>query len=328
LESTPWGGQIQDLREEAMLLANLGKRGVVDLPLLLSVVTLRLGTDARRAKDAKVRIVALGDPITRGVRPGVAAEEIFAALLQAELQQQKVEAEVVNAGVGGERTDQALKRLDQAVLALKPRVVLVMYGTNDSYVDAGQKEPCLSVEQYRANLKELIEALRKGGAEVVLMTPPRWGEKAPKNGAGEHPNVRLEQYAEACRAVAREMKAPLVDHFAHWTKAAADGTDLGDWTTDQCHPNPRGHREITGLLLPTVLELLRKGCRIDGVGLSGSGQAEAGGSRASNPVRTAPVDGQVACCPAAVRVRCRRTSAACSSLSRLSCSSPLPGPPA
>jgi lysophospholipase L1-like esterase len=80
---------------------------------------------------------------------------------------------------------------------------------------------------------------------------------------GENPNVRLEPYVEACRAMAREMKAPLVDHFTHWTKAVAGGTDLGKWTTDQCHPNPRGHREMAGLLLPAVLELLRNGAKDD-----------------------------------------------------------------
>src|SRR5436309_1152670 len=103
-----------------------------------------------------------------------------------------------------------------------------------------------------SRLKELVEALRKGGADVVLMTPPRWGDKAAKNGAGEHPNVLLERYAEVCRTVAKETKVPLVDHFAHWTKAAAGGTDLGEWTTDQCHPNPRGHREIADLTRPVV----------------------------------------------------------------------------
>lgn len=208
------------------------------------------------AEEAKVRIVALGDSITRGVRAGVKAEETFAALLQGELQKQKVAAEVVNVGIGGERTDQALKRLDKEVLARKPRIVVIMYGTNDSYVDKGQKEPRLSVAQYRANLKDLVEKVRKGGAEVVLMTPPRWGEKA-KNGAGENPNVRLEQYVETCRAVAKEMKAPLVDHFTHWSKAASGGKDVAEWTTDDCHPNPAGHREIAGLLLPPVRELLK-----------------------------------------------------------------------
>jgi len=139
----------------------------------------------------------------------------LAALLQAELQKQKLQVEVVNAGIGGERTDQALKRLASTVLAVKPKVVLVLYGTNDSYVDKDRKESRLSIEQYRANLQELVTELGKHGSEPILMTPPRWGDQAARNGVGEHPNLRLEQYVKASQEVAGETKAPLVDHFAH-----------------------------------------------------------------------------------------------------------------
>jgi lysophospholipase L1-like esterase len=222
------------------------------------VSVLSLGALLPPTAHGQGPIVALGDSITRGVRPGVKAEETFAALLESGLRKQKIEADVVNAGIGGERTDQALARLDKAILARKPGVVLVMYGTNDSYVDAGQKEPRLSVEQYAANLKAMVEAIHKAGAVAVLMTPPQWAEGA-KNGAGENPNKRLAPYAEACRAVARETQSPLVDHFATWRKAALRGTDLGGWTTDMCHPNPRGHREIAEQILPVVQEVLKKG---------------------------------------------------------------------
>jgi len=51
--------------------------------------------------------------------------------------------------------------------------------------------------------------------------------------------VRLEKYVETCRDVAARTKTPLADHFAHWSKRVRDGGDLGEWTTDQCHPNPR-----------------------------------------------------------------------------------------
>jgi hypothetical protein len=59
----------------------------------------------------KPRIVVLGDSITKGVRPGVTAEETFAAVLQRRLLEQGLSYEVINRGIGGERTDQALKRL-------------------------------------------------------------------------------------------------------------------------------------------------------------------------------------------------------------------------
>jgi hypothetical protein len=96
-----------------MLRSMVTQPGAAVLAALLSVVIWCLVTAAVGAGDAKVHPVALGDSITREVRPGVAAEETFAALLEAELRPQKIEAEVVNVGVGGERTDQAPKRLDQ-----------------------------------------------------------------------------------------------------------------------------------------------------------------------------------------------------------------------
>jgi lysophospholipase L1-like esterase len=210
------------------------------------------------AEEPRVRVVTLGDSITRGVRAGVKAEETFSALHQDGLGKRKVAAEVVNVGIGGERTDQALQRLARTVLALKPQVVVVMYGTNDSYVDRGQKECRLSAEQYGANLRKLVAGIRKAGARPVLMTPPCWGKRAAPNGAGEHPNVRLEKYVRVCREVARETKVPLVDHYARWSKRLTEGGDPGEWTTDQCHPNPRGHREIADALLPVIVEVLGK----------------------------------------------------------------------
>src|SRR5258706_11894334 len=85
-----------------------------------------------------LEIVTLGDSITKGVRSGVKPEETFAALLEADLKGRGVDAHVSNVGIGGERTDGALARLEKDVLAKKPRLVTVMYGTNDSYVDKGK----------------------------------------------------------------------------------------------------------------------------------------------------------------------------------------------
>jgi len=223
------------------------------------IATLLLTVSAPvAAEEPRVRIITLGDSITRGVRTGVKADETFSALLQDALRKRKIEADVTNVGIGGERTDQALNRLASAVLSLKPQVVVVMYGTNDSYVDRGQKDSRLTAEQYGDNLLKLVAELRKAGARPILMTPPCWGRKAGANGAGEHPNLRLDKYVRVCRQVARETKTPLVDHYERWARHLAGSGDLGDWTTDQCHPNPRGHREIADALLPVVLKVLDK----------------------------------------------------------------------
>ncbi|MBW3543350.1 MAG: hypothetical protein KY476_24110 [Planctomycetes bacterium] len=232
----------------AVLIASSASAGDVSAP------------DAAGA-DSPVTIVALGDSITKGVRPGVKPEETFAAIVERELRTRGIAASVVNTGVGGERTEGALKRLEKDVIGRRPRIVTVMYGTNDSYVDRGKRNSRLTVEAYRQNLRAIVEELLRQGIEPVLMTEPRWARDAAPNGAGEHPNLRLERYMEACRDVARECRLPLVDHFTDWTAAENDGQNLRDWTTDGCHPNPRGHEEIAATLLPVVLEVLKRSCK-------------------------------------------------------------------
>lgn len=215
---------------------------------LLATSLLLISSQARAAEPV---VIALGDSITRGERTGVKAEETFSLLLA-----EKTKAKVVNAGIGGERTDGGLARLEKLLATHKPAVVLVMYGTNDSYVDVGKKEPRITADQYRDNLVKIVDAVRKAGAEPVLMTEPRWAPGAT-NGAGEDPNERLEKYLDVCRVVAKDKTLKLVDHYAHWKKAEADGTKIRDWTTDGCHPNPRGHKELADLILPVLADALK-----------------------------------------------------------------------
>ena len=112
------------------------------------------------AAGERVAVLALGDSITKGVRSGVTAEETFSARLQAKASEivggSGVELTVVNRGIGGEQTHQALARLDRELREVNPGYVLVMYGTNDSYVDAGKTEPRMTSTQFRANLHRLV----------------------------------------------------------------------------------------------------------------------------------------------------------------------------
>jgi acyl-CoA thioesterase-1 len=232
-------------------------RRIVRLALPVWCLIGGLWVGIAKADVPSLRIVTLGDSITKGVRQGVADNETFSACLEAALKTRGVAAQVVNVGIGGERTDQALVRLRKDVIEKKPRIVTIMYGTNDSYVDVGKTRPRLTVEEYRTHLTQLVEELQSAGIRPVLMTEPRWGKSA-KNGLGENPNGLLEKYVDVCRALAKERKLPLVDHFADWTKAEDQGTEIAGWTTDQCHPNPAGHRRMAELILPVILEAAGK----------------------------------------------------------------------
>ncbi|MEZ6045083.1 MAG: SGNH/GDSL hydrolase family protein [Planctomycetaceae bacterium] len=229
------------------------------LPLLLTICLclLLLGFQGQISaqEPSTVRIVVLGDSITKGVRTGVAAEEIYQHLLQTNLSMKEKPVVVLNEGIGGERTDQAFKRLQKSVIDRKPHLVTIMYGTNDSYVDPGKTESRISANEYGANLESLVKQLQAEDIQVVLMTEPRWGQKA-RNGLGESPNDRLELFMEECRKVAEKLEVPLVDNYVYWQQAEADGANLSDWTTDECHPNAAGHEQITKAMLPVLKPLV------------------------------------------------------------------------
>lgn len=225
--------------------------------IVTSFIQSAPGDEPKAANAAEtIEIVALGDSITRGVRSGITAAETFAALLEDDLRARGIAAHVSNVGIGGERTDGALARLEKDVLAKKPRLVTIMYGTNDSYVDQGRDKPRLTTEEYTDNLRKLVEQVRAAGAIPVVMTEPRWGKAATAGGDGQHPNVHLKKRMQAARKVAHETKSPLVDHFASWTRAEELGRDVGQWTTDQCHLNAAGHRALADAILPVILAQL------------------------------------------------------------------------
>lgn len=226
----------------------------------------RLFADELREIEKKMRpdrrhlkIVALGDSITRGVRSGVTRDQTFASLIQKQLTEQGHSVEVINVGIGGERTDQALRRLDQ-VLQQQPDIVTVMYGTNDSYVDKGKTASRISIDAYRENLDQIVAEVLQRGIRPILMTEPRWSDQASTNGVGENPNVRLEPFVEACRDVASQWRVALVDHFADWTAAREQGADLHAWTTDGCHPNAAGHVRLAEKIMPVLKAVIGPEC--------------------------------------------------------------------
>jgi lysophospholipase L1-like esterase len=221
----------------------------------VDLANIYVRSPAAPAVASRPTAITLGDSITKGVRRGVAATETFAAQLEVALRKHLPGATVVNVGIGGERTDHALERLE-TLIARQPQLVTIMYGTNDSYIDEDKTESRISTKAYRVNLLQIVLALRLHGSRAVLMTEPRWSDDASPNGIGEHPNAQLAKYVDVCRDLARELDVPLVDHFAHWGVARANGQNLREWTTDGCHPNPRGHDEITETVLPVLRRAL------------------------------------------------------------------------
>ncbi|HEY2994225.1 MAG TPA: arylesterase [Methylomirabilota bacterium] len=178
-------------------------------------------------------IVALGDSLTAGL--GVTADEAYPALLQARLERDGLRYRVVNAGVSGDTTAGALRRVDW-VLRARPAVVVVALGANDGLRG-------LPVTAMRDNLAAIVTRLRAGGARVLLA-----GMRLPPNYGAAY----TREFAEAFPSVARRASVPLVPFLL---EGVAGVPALNQ--ADGIHPNAAGQRVVADNVWRALQPLLQ-----------------------------------------------------------------------
>jgi len=107
--------------------------------------------------------VAFGDSLTAGF----GADHSYPEFLQQLITKNGFDYKVVNAGVSGDTTSDGVERMS-AVLQAKPVIVVLEFGGNDGLRG-------MPLATTRANLEQMIVALQKAGAKVILagMTLPR-----------------------------------------------------------------------------------------------------------------------------------------------------------
>jgi acyl-CoA thioesterase-1 len=134
--------------------------------------------------DARPVIVAFGDSLSAGF--GVAPGRSYPDDLQRLIDAEKYRYRVVNLGVSGDTTTDGVVRLP-SVLALRPALVILEFGANDGLRG-------LPVAAARKNLADMIEALQKNGARVVLA-----GMTLPRNYGPEYIHAFEQMYVELAK---------------------------------------------------------------------------------------------------------------------------------
>jgi lysophospholipase L1-like esterase len=156
----------------------------------------------------------------------------------------------IGRGISGQTTPQMLVRFRQDVIALKPKVVVILGGTNDI---AGNTGPS-TLEMIEDNLASMTEVAQANGIRVVLVSvlpvfdyPWRKGlEPAPKIVAL---NTWLKQYAAKIGAVYLDLHSAMKD--------ARDGM-RSDLASDGVHPNAAGFALMSPLTEQAIAEALRR----------------------------------------------------------------------
>jgi acyl-CoA thioesterase-1 len=215
------------------VFVDYGAKTKVHWPIQSAQSSLLAKTQAKLKAGEPVKIVAFGDSITAGgdaTEPKLIFWQRWADALQEKYPRAKVQA--INGATGGDNTIQGLQRLSEKVISQKPDLVLIGFGMNDHNV-AGFGVP---VDAFSKNLGTLIDRIRaETGAEVVLYStfPPN-----PKWHYGSH---KMEVYAAATEAVAREKSCAFADVYNNWNTILAQKKPEDLLANNVNHPNDFGH---------------------------------------------------------------------------------------
>ncbi|MFD8372418.1 SGNH/GDSL hydrolase family protein [Streptomyces sp. NPDC059688] len=177
-----------------------------------------------------VRFVALGDSLTEGVGdPAGDGRRGWAALLAAALP-----VEFTNLAVSGAQTRDVLESQTPAALDLRPGLVSVVIGVNDTL------RHTFDIHTVAANLDRTYAALTGQGATLLTACLPDPGAMLGLPGALGHPLARRQ------RAV-NDVVHALSERYGAVHLHAADGDWVSDrtlWSADRLHPGERGHRQF------------------------------------------------------------------------------------
>lgn len=177
------------------------------------------------ASGLPVDVVLMGDSLTEGW--GKRDPDYFA----------QASVRILNRGISGQTSPQMLLRFMADVVALRPRAVHLMAGTNDVAGNTGR----ITFEDYRHNVQAMIALARTYGVRVILGTP------LPAAGFPWSPEVtqvapRLAEMREWLVAISAGSDLILADYYPVFS--TPDGAMLDSFTRDGVHPTTEGYQQM------------------------------------------------------------------------------------
>jgi len=161
----------------------------------------------------------------------------------------------VNRGIGGQTTPQMLVRFRQDVIDLKPKVVVILAGTNDI---AGNTGP-MKNEDIEAGLADMADLARANGVRVVfssILPVHNYTPRAQDFFAQRSParilelNKWLQEYCAKNRFVYLDYFSAMVDD---------KGLLRRDLAEDGLHPNDAGYKIMVPLAEAAIARALAAG---------------------------------------------------------------------
>lgn len=158
---------------------------------------------------------------------------------------------VINAGIGGNNTDDLLKRLDADCLQHTPSLTILMIGTNDM-----NSRKYIPLQQYQTNLVTIVKKIKEVGSKLLLLTiPPAYEpylfERHPKDFYNpEGYQARKDAVNRGIYEIAKKEMVGYLDIHHIFDKVGEVGltaqslikNELNNGIKDGIHPTPDGYR--------------------------------------------------------------------------------------
>jgi acyl-CoA thioesterase-1 len=191
---------------------------------------------ARAAEGERARVVFLGTSLTAGL--GLDPEQAYPALIQRKIDSAGLAFEAVNAGVSGETSAGARRRMDW-VLRQPVSVLVIETGANDGLRG-------LEVDSLRANIQAIIDDARR------LSPPPAIvlvGMRAPPNMGMRY----VRRFREVYGDLAEKNEVALVPFLL---EGVAGMPSLNQ--SDMIHPSAEGQRRMADAVWKVLEPVLRR----------------------------------------------------------------------
>jgi lysophospholipase L1-like esterase len=164
----------------------------------------------------------------------------------------------IDRGISGQTTPQMLVRFRADVIALRPKVVVILAGTNDL---AGNTRP-MTLEAIEDNLVSMAELARANHIRVVLASVLPISDYESRDGrpiirTTQRPPEKIKALNEWMRNYVTQNKLTYVDYYS--AMIDAKGFLREELSEDGLHPNANGYAIMTPLAEAAIARALKSG---------------------------------------------------------------------
>ena len=164
----------------------------------------------------------------------------------------------IDRGISGQTTPQMLIRFRPDVIALRPKVVVILAGTNDLAGNTGS----MTIGQIEDNLASMAELARENGIRVVLasvLPVSNYGHDRQGNPVDvrlKRPPEKILELNAWIKKFAGEKKQVYLDYFS--VMVDEQGMLRKELSEDGLHPNAKGYAVMSPLAEQGIQAALKK----------------------------------------------------------------------